>query len=392
MAGGWFFLIPCEAMTLGEKEYRLPGIGAYMDVAVKKGDSQAMIAALVAMVILIILIDLMIWRPILAWVQRFRFEEKNIPFIDESWFHKAKLIHWILWLFERGISKLKRHKNSSFRIPLNRKIIFFYQRLKNLGKNLEKWRLRQWLHRIYQLGMLCGFIALIYGGWQLFNILIELSWNRWLFLFRDTVFTFLRVGATLIFSTLFAVPVGIWMGTSPRRTRFFQPLVQILASFPAPMLYPLIIKWLFRWKISLNFGSVFLMLLGVQWYVLFNVLAGALKIPRQLEEALVLMKCSKMDFWKRLYLPSIFPTLVTGWITAAGGAWNASIVAEYLFFQGKIIKAQGLGATLSLAVEKGDFPLFAASLSLMVLVVIFLNRTFWAKIYRLAETRFKMEI
>jgi NitT/TauT family transport system permease protein len=240
------------------------------------------------------------------------------------------------------------------------------------------------------IGVILGAVS--YGSYKLFLLLSHVSVAIWLMLFRDALWTLLRVIATLLMSTLWAVPVGIWIGTSPKRIRRAQPLIQILASFPAPMLYPLVLGALFAVKISFDWASMFLMLLGVQWYVLFNVLAGAVRIPRELSDALSLMDVSRWDRWKTLYLPSVFPTLVTGWVTAAGGAWNASVISEYLFYKGAILKTGGLGATLSVAAASGDFTLFAASLTLMVFVVITLNRTFWSKIYLLSQTRFRMEV
>jgi NitT/TauT family transport system permease protein len=173
--------------------------------------------------------------------------------------------------------------------------------------------------------------------------------------------------------------------------RIAQPLIQILASFPAPMLYPIALGAFFWLGISFDWGSMLLMLLGVQWYVLFNVLAGALRIPQELDYALALMNTSRLDRWKTLYLPSVFPSLVTGWVTAAGGAWNASVVAEYIFYKHTILKTAGLGATLSVATANENFTHFAASLSLMVVIVILLNRFVWSKIYTIAQSRYRME-
>jgi NitT/TauT family transport system permease protein len=200
-----------------------------------------------------------------------------------------------------------------------------------------------------------------------------------------------RILACLGISTLWTVPVGVWIGTSQRRIRIAQPIIQVLASFPAPMLYPIALAVFFSLGIRFGIGSMFLMLLGVQWYVLFNVLAGVMKVPNELKYATMLMGISDWEVWKKLYLPSIFPSLVTGWVTAAGGAWNASIVAEYISYQGKTLTTYGLGATISTAADSGDFALLAGSLSVMVVVVVVLNRTFWARLYHLAQTRFRLD-
>jgi len=186
--------------------------------------------------------------------------------------------------------------------------------------------------------------------------------------------------------------VGIWIGTSQSRMRLAQPIVQVLASFPAPMLYPLALAVIFIFRIPFGFGAMFLMLLGVQWYILFNVLAGAMRIPVELKYASLLMNVPKSELWKKLYLPSVFPALVTGWVTAAGGAWNASIVAEYLAYKGQVLTTRGLGSLISVAAARANFPLLAASLTIMVAVVILLNRTVWARIYQLSQTRFRMDL
>jgi NitT/TauT family transport system permease protein len=244
-----------------------------------------------------------------------------------------------------------------------------------------------------KLGVLIGLMGLVvWGAYHLVLVLARVSFSTWVVLFRSAFWTLLRVFCALLISTLWAVPFGIWIGISQKRVRIAQPVIQVLASFPAPMLYPIVLGFMFYWGVGFNLASMFLMMLGVQWYVLFNVLAGALRIPAQLNDALLLMKSSRWDRWGTLYLPSVFPYLVTGWVTAAGGAWNASVVAEYIYYKGTILKTGGLGATVAAATASENFTLFAASLTLMVVVVIVLNRLIWSKIYYLAQTRFRMDL
>jgi NitT/TauT family transport system permease protein len=399
MAGGWFFLIPCEAMTLGEREYRLPGIGAYMDVAIKQGNNRAIAMAVIAMVLLIVLMDFAIWRPILSWVQKFRLEQvagvaPTEPLM-QIWIRESKIVRWITLSYRHFIWK-RRHRNPTHTLWVGQ--------LEDLVRNKSP-KLHQWVLKVKTTGysslvsgalekffFVAALVFVSYGAFQLLRVLMRVSPATWIVLIRDTLWTFLRVTLALTISTLWAVPVGIWIGTSQKRIRFAQPIIQVLASFPAPMLYPVALGLFFTLGISFDWGSMFLMLLGVQWYVLFNVLAGAMRVPQELNYALALMKASRWDRWKTLYLPSVFPPLVTGWITAAGGAWNASVVAEYIYYQGTILKTGGLGASLSVATSNENFPLFAASLTLMVSVVILLNRLVWSRVYRLAQTRFRMEI
>ncbi|MEO5970790.1 MAG: ABC transporter permease subunit, partial [Bdellovibrionia bacterium] len=400
MAGGWFFLIPCEAITLGDKEYRLPGIGAYMDVAVKKGDYQAVAMAVVAMVLLIVLMDFVIWRPILSWVQKFRLED--IPGITTTeplmklWISESKIVRWVKLHYRDRVARRQSKAERALRSGKKRKMpsvssathpfLLFLGRLGRIVFSPGNLKL------IGILGSLAALCFILYGSFKLLLVLRTISVYTWLGLIRDMIWTFLRVVFALTVSTLWAVPFGIWLGTSPKRIKIAQPIIQVLASFPAPMLYPLALGVLFSIGISFDWAAMFLMLLGVQWYVLFNVLAGALRIHKELGYALELMETSTWDKWKTLYLPSVFPALVTGWVTAAGGAWNASVVAEYLFYKGKILKTGGLGATLSVATAEENFTLFAASLTLMIFSVIILNRLVWSKLYNLAQNRFRMEV
>jgi NitT/TauT family transport system permease protein len=227
---------------------------------------------------------------------------------------------------------------------------------------------------------------------RLVYTLLQVSGRTWLQLLGGTGLTLVRVFICLVLGTIWTVPVGIWIGTSQQRIRVAQPIVQVLASFPAPMLYPLALSVVFLFRIPFGIGAMFLMLLGVQWYILFNVLAGAMRIPVELKYAALLMSVPNVELWKKLYIPSVFPALVTGWVTAAGGAWNASIVAEYLSYKGTVLTTGGLGSLISVAASSANFPLLAASLTIMVVVVILLNRTLWSRIYHVSQTRFRMDL
>ncbi len=399
MAGGWFFLIPCEAITLGDREYRLPGIGAYMDVAIKEGNHKAIILAVIAMVSLITLMDFAIWRPILAWVQKFRLEEVTgaapVEPLMQVWIRESKIVRWVKLFYRDYIFSTRRRKSVRVPKPDLKVEDFVRNRAPRVHGVFVRIIQKRQSPMVIKLTSICSFFAIFgfagYGAFNLFKILAHVSPATWMVLLRDALWTFLRVLMTLAISSVWAVPVGIWIGTSSKRIRIAQPIIQILASFPAPMLYPIALSIFFSLGISFAWGSMLLMLLGVQWYVLFNVLAGALRIPQELDYALALMETSRLDRWKTLYLPSVFPSLVTGWITAAGGAWNASVVAEYIYYKHTILKTGGLGATLSVATVNENFTLFAASLTLMVLIVILLNRFVWSKIYLIAQTRYRMD-
>ncbi|PWU15574.1 MAG: ABC transporter permease, partial [Bdellovibrio sp.] len=310
MAGGWFFLTVCEAFTLGEKQYRLPGIGAYMAVAIDRGDQRAMILAVVAMAAIIIIFDTLIWRPALAWVHHFRLEETQSP-TDED-----RLLQFIL-----ANSHLVRFLRS---LKARRKRISMVLGRRSRFEWAWKYPRFDWLKAFAVFRWPLVALALGATGWafiQLTVLLVSLPLISWLQILGDTGLTFLRVLGCLILGSLWAVPTGIWLSRSPRRMRIAQPLAQLMASFPAPMLYPLVLGVMLQIGIGFSIGSMFLMLMGVQWYILFNTLAGGLRIPQELGQSMDLVGSSWQDRWRYLYLPSVFPSLVTGWVTAAGGAW-----------------------------------------------------------------------
>src|SRR5262249_12958956 len=206
----------------------------------------------------------------------------------------------------------------------------------------------------------------------------------------DALRTLLRTTVAVALGSVWAIPAGVYIGTHPRAARLLQPVVQVAASFPAPMLFPLVLFLLAHAHVGLDAGAIVLMTLGTQWYILFNVIAGAMSIPHDLHEAAVVYRFSPRQRWRRLLLPGVFPQLVTGWVTAAGGAWNASIVSEYVQAAGRIEKTRGLGALISTSASSGQFALLAASVLTMALLVVGINRTFWKSLYHMAERRFSL--
>jgi NitT/TauT family transport system permease protein len=230
----------------------------------------------------------------------------------------------------------------------------------------------------------------VWGSVKLTHLLLELDAGSWRAIARASALTLVRTSAAVALGTLWAVPAGIYIGRNPRASRFLQPIVQVAASFPAPMLFPLVLLVLDRLGVPLGVGSVALMMLGTQWYILFNVIAGAMSIPHDLDEAADVYRFDWKQRWSRLLIPGVFPHLVTGWVTAAGGAWNASIVSEYVHSAGTIKTADGLGALISSAADQGAFPLLAAGVLTMAAVVVLINRLFWKRLYGLAERRYAL--
>jgi len=370
MAGGWFFLMITESFVLGEKDFRLPGIGSYMTVAVAKGDVRAMVWAVIAMILMIVVLDQLLWRPVVVWSQKFRVEEGASEQSASSWFYDflrhSMILEWIRESFERP-----RKPRAPRPEPVARAT-------KPIGGALSA---------VFLAILVAG---LLFGAWKLIMLLRQLPSHNILPILEAGGWTLGRVLLSTALGTLWALPAGLAIGLSPRLSRIFQPIVQIAASFPAPMLFPLVIAGLKAAGISLGWGSVVLMLLGTQWYILFNVIAGAMSIPADLREASRSYRMSLPMRFRSLYLPAVFPYLVTGWVTAAGGAWNASIVAEYVTFRGQILAANGLGAQISVAAERADFPALAASVILMAAIVVVFNRNVWRRFYALAEERFSL--
>jgi NitT/TauT family transport system permease protein len=369
MAGGWFFLMVSEAFVLGDHDFRLPGLGSYMSVAVARGDGAAMAASVAAMVLLIVLLDQLVWRPLVVWAQKFRLEESGQAEAMESWFYE-RLVR------SRLASALGERRRRAFTRG---------------APATSRRRLPPRASGLVGSVLLIGLVALLlWGALSLVALLRSVGLNVWRGVAIDAGFTLARVLAAVALGTLWTVPAGLAIGLSPRVSRVLQPFVQVVASFPAPMLFPAVIVLLRAAGISLGVGSVVLMLLGTQWYVLFNVVAGATAVPADLREAAQLFQFGAWQRFRRLYLPAIFPHLVTGWVTAAGGAWNASIVSEYVSSGGRVFTARGLGATISEAAASGRFGLLAAAVAIMALVVVTFNRLVWRRLHALGEERFSL--
>ncbi|MBI5796585.1 MAG: ABC transporter permease subunit [Planctomycetes bacterium] len=378
MAGGWFFLMISEAFVLGHNDFRLPGVGSYMSVAVNHGNFPAMVYAIIAMIVMVVLLDLFLWRPVVAWSQKFKQEETGAQFITSSfflnWLRKAGLLQYIGGLFDYFINTGTR---------------YFFSKKKAY---VEESRRIHFPFRIFVWMMYAAFIGLFgFGCWRLSHLLQVLSLSSWGHISWYGCLTLLRVLSAVAIGTLWALPAGLMIGLSPKLSRIFQPVIQIVASFPAPMLFTPIIIFLQIISVGLGFGSIVLMLLGTQWYILFNVIAGATSIPADLRESSRLFGMSRWQRLKNLYVPAVFPFLVTGWVTATGGAWNASIVAEYAIFRGQTLTARGLGAMISQSAEKADFALLTGAVLTMSAIVVIFNRVVWRSLYNIAEKRYAIE-
>ena len=374
MAGGWFFLMVSEAFVLGHHDFRLPGLGSFMTVAAARGDGRAMLAALAAMTLMIVALDQLLWRPAVAWSQRFRLDEGGQAEPIGSWFldilRSSRTLPWI----SRGVQRVA----SAVHPP----------RPGRPGPPAARSAASRRASDLLLLGLL---VPLGLGAMGLAHLLADVSAPQWRAILGAALLTLARVLACTALATAWALPAGLAIGLSPRLSRVLQPVVQVVASFPAPMLFPAVVAGLSAAGVGLGWGSILLMLLGAQWYVLFNVIAGATAIPADLREAARLYRLGRWQRFRALHLPAVFPYLVTGWITAAGGAWNASIVAEYVTSRGAVLATDGLGARISVAAASGSFGELAASVTVMAVLVVAFNRLVWHRLHRLAEERFALE-
>jgi NitT/TauT family transport system permease protein len=375
MAGGWFFLTVTEAFTLGDRDFRLPGIGSYMAVAIDRGDVRAMAGAVVAMIVMIVTVDALVWRPALAWAQKFKVEETGAADVHRSLVlelvRRSRVLRWLDERARRAMAAAGARR----------------RRVGDGGGDAVSRAVRR------AIGAVAGAAGVVLAARGLVALVLlvrAVAPSEWAEVAAALGETALRTAATLALAAVWTVPAGVWIGVSPRRARVIQPLAQVAAAFPAPMLYPLVTLALLAIGVPFTVGCVALMLLGAQWYVLFNVLAGATAMPQDLREAADTYGLGGWTRWRTLYLPAVFPSLVTGLITAAGGAWNASIVAEYVRFGGRTLVAPGLGSLITRASESANFPLLAAGVLTMSLALVALNRSVWRRLYRLADERFSL--
>jgi NitT/TauT family transport system permease protein len=375
MAGGWFFLMINEAFVLGDHDFRLPGIGSYMSVAVARGDTKAMFLAVVAMVTMIVVLDQLLWRPVVAWAQKFRLEEGGFQESVSSWFlnwlRRSALVEWFQ---TKTAAAFARSRSKSAEV-LNR---------------ASNYRPPKAARLVSHITIIVLVSIMLIGTFKLIRLLVSVTSDDWGGILIAAGLTLARVLLAVVLGTLWALPAGLAIGLSPKLSRVLQPVVQVAASFPAPMLFPAVVALLAAFQIPLGWGSIFLMTLGTQWYILFNVVAGAMAIPADMREA---ARSYRLSTWQRftgVYLPAVFPYLVTGWVTAAGGGWNASIVAEFVSYKGTTLTSNGLGARITEAAASANFPVLAAAIIVMSTVVVLFNRSVWRRLYTLAQERFSM--
>ena len=377
--GGWFFVAVTEAITVNNKSYTLPGLGAYVAKAVEEKDLRALGLAILTMVILIVVIDQLFWRPLVAWSEKFRMDRSTAS---------TRASSWVLDLLRS--SRLPRLLGRTWR-RVQQRLPHFKVRLPRRPTVHLSWRRRRpRINTDLVYGVAIGMVVMGALALGAHIVTSEVPPGEVLRVFGLGLLTFLRVIGLLIFASLVWTPIGVAIGFNPRLAQIAQPIVLILASFPANFLFPAATIIFLKIGLSLNAGAVILMILGAQWYVLFNTIAGAMAVPNDLREMAANMRLRGWPLWRKLILPAIFPAWVTGAITASGGAWNASIVSEVVSWGNKTLKADGIGAYIADATTVGDSPRIVLGVSLMCVFVVLTNRLFWRRLYALAESRYRL--
>jgi NitT/TauT family transport system permease protein len=384
-AGGWFFLMASEQFTLGNRNLRLPGLGSYLAGAADAGDTRALVLGLLTLIGVIVLLDQLLWRPLVAWSDRFKIEQSGGAETPHSALLEAlQGSALVTWLGDRVVHPVARILDRALSPPPTPAGVIAPLPTERQGPSR--------LSRAAGVGL--GLLALGVVAWGAISagrVLIALSSGEWRLVALSAGATFVRTTVALLLAAAWTIPAGVAIGMNPLWARRLQPVVQITASVPATAVFPVLLLALIALPGGLNIAAVALMLLGTQWYVLFNVIAGAMAIPSDLREAAVNYHLTGWRRWKTLILPAIFPYLVTGMITATGGAWNASIVSEYVTFAGRKVSTLGLGSLIASAADAGNFALLLASTLVMSAIVIAGNRLVWRRLYSLAESRYRLE-
>lgn len=380
MSASWFFVVASEAITVSNQTILLPGIGSYIAVAIKHADIPAVIYATVMMFFIILIYDQLLFRPLIKWSEKFNLNDNDDEVSYESWFYTVlkrtkllgqfsdKLNDLSSWLIASPTSKasIKKHRKIHLPIPPT-----------------------DWMGWVFDLGV----IFLLFGACVYASrfILLHLSTHEILHVFFLGSITTVRIIILIVLASLLWIPIGVWVGLRPRMAQWVQPAAQFLAAFPANILFPFVVWFIVRYQLNVEIWTTPLMILGTQWYILFNVIAGASAIPKDLLNVAKNLGVKGWLWWYKISLPAIFPFYVTGALAAAGGCWNASIVAEVVSWGNTTLTATGLGAYIAKYTATGDFPRIVLGITVMCLFVVTFNRIFWHKLYLFAESRCRLD-
>lgn len=376
MSGGWFFVVASEAITVGDTTIKLPGIGSWLALAIAQRDVTAVLLAVATMAAVILAYDQLLFRPIVAWADKFRFEQTAAQQRPRSWVYdlwrRGRLIRRVSVLI--GALSARIAAVAPRRAPAP-------QRVAPAGAGRRADFI--WLA-----------VVLIAVAWALWRIVLFADQTLTLDDVAEAVglglLTLLRVAVLIALASLVWVPVGVWIGLRPGIATRVQPIAQFLAAFPANVLFPIAVVAIVTWKLDPDIWLSPLMILGTQWYILFNVIAGASAFPTDMREVAALFRLRSWQWWRKVIVPGILPYYVTGALTASGGSWNASIVAEVASWGDTKLEASGLGAYIAQATEAGDYPRVVLGIAVMSIMVVACNRLVWRPLYRLAERRFRL--
>ena len=378
MSGGWFFVVASEAISVGDLQIALPGIGSYVARAIQDRDLVAIGWAIAAMTVAIVLYDQLLFRPLVAWADKFRVEQTAAQVAPRSWvidmFRQATLLRRV----GEGIGvAIETFQRARLALPLGAPAL----RMRPLPSSAVD---------IFWYALVVA--ALAYSFWMLLRFVGPgLSWADVTVVVKDGILTLLRVAVLIGLATLIWVPIGVAVGLQPALTEKVQPIAQFLAAFPANLLFPVAVFLIVRFDLTPNIWLSPLMILGTQWYILFNVIAGASAFPTDFREAAAGFRIKGWRWWREVMLPGVFPYYVTGAITASGGAWNASIVSEAVSWGPTKLSASGLGAYIAQMTEAGDYARIALGIAVMSVLVIAMNRLLWRPLYAFAERRTRLD-
>jgi NitT/TauT family transport system permease protein len=380
MAAGWFFLSVCEAPPpIDGVSYSVPGLGSYIQAATDNGDTRAKIFGMIAMGVVIIVVDRLIWWPLVVWSRKFK--------LDDFGGNRAPKNPLQLWLARSLAVQTMATAWQALTAKLLGPAIPPSEATSLVEPGAEPPKKSVIGRAIYRIFVVSLVAVLAWGAYTLFRLLKPVKIGAWEEIMTDTGFSFIRVLASVLIGTLWTVPLGVWIGLNPKLSGRLQPFIQFAASFPSPMLYPWLVGIVLLAHGTLQTGSVLLILFGTQWYILFNVAASAAAIPNDIISCSEILHLSGWNRWSKFLLPAILPGLVTGWITAAGGAWNATIVSEIVTVGKTTYKATGLGAYITNASNANDFSDLAAAVIVMAVVVVTINRLVWKRLQNIANDR-----
>jgi len=373
--GGWFFVAESEAISVLNREYTLPGIGSYVAKAIAQENLPALGWALLTIGLVIVGVDQLFWRPLVAWSDKFRLEQSSSADPPESWVYDLLTKARIPRLIGNAIAPLMERLNQ-FMSHLSHGFVTLTE---GVPAPPDRW---------FNLSLLV--ISGLLLAWASQFVITNVGFSEVVKVVGLGCLTLLRVSLLLLFATLIWTPIGVAIGFNPKLARLLQPIVQFLACFPANFIFPFATLFFIKTGITIDFGSVLLMSLGAQWYILFNSIAGAKSIPNDLREMADDIGLTGWKKWQRLIIPGIFSAWVTGGITASGGAWNASIVSEIVSWGSTTLTAKGLGAYIAQATTAGDWARITLGVVMMSLFVVGINRIFWRRLYHLAETKYHL--